>query len=63
MILKMKESSSGNLMTRTGILLNYSKIYLSLIYTENAHLFLDMNNSDGIHDRRKHERNPIYKRR
>ena len=63
MTFKTKEPSSGNLMARTGILSIHSKLYLSLIYNGNAHIFLDMNNTDGIHIRRHHERYPVYKRR
>lgn len=63
MNLKKKEPSSGNSMAQVGIILKQPKIYLSLIYNEKAHTFLDMNNSDGIHIRRQHERYPIYKRR
>ena len=63
MNLKTKEPSSGNLVAQVGIILKQPKIYLSLIYNGNAHTFLDMNNSDGIHIRRQHERYPIYKRR
>lgn len=57
---KKKEPSSGNLVAQVGILFNHSKSYLSLIYSGNAHTFLDMNNADGIHIRRQHERHPIY---
>lgn len=60
MTFKTKEPSSGNLVAQVGILSIHSKLYLSLIYSGNAHTFLDMNNADGIHIRRKHERHPIY---
>lgn len=60
MNIKKKKPSSGNSMTFAGILSIHSKLYLSLIYSGNAHTFLDMNNADGIHIRRQHERHPIY---
>ena len=63
MNLKTKEPSSGNLVAQVGIILKQPKIYLSLIYNGNALIFLDKNNTDGIHIRRHHERYPVYKRR